>query len=267
MGLSIEALTVRLGTRTAVDQVSAELRPGRVTALLGPNGAGKSSLLRAMLALIPAASGRVTLDGEDVTGLDPRTRARRLGYLPQSAELAWNIPARSVVELGRAPHLSPFAALSAADRAAIERAMALTDTTAFADRLTGELSGGERARVLLARVLASEPDWLLADEPLASLDPAHQLDMLDRLHGFATGGRGVVVVLHDLSHAARIADDAVLLKEGRLLAAGAAEHVLQPELLERAYGVGFERIGSILAPTRLSPAAPPAPAPPTPARR
>jgi iron complex transport system ATP-binding protein len=244
MGLSIESLSVRLGKRTVLHDVAAELRPGRVTALLGPNGAGKSSLLRAMLALIPVADGRVLLDGSDVTGLDPRTRARRLGYLPQSAELAWNIPARSLVELGRAPHRSPFAGLGEADCAAIERAMALTDTVRFAERLTQELSGGERARVLLARVLAGEPDWLLADEPLASLDPTHQLDMLGRLHGYAAEGHGVVVVLHDLSHAARIADDVLLLSEGRLVAFGAADEVLQPELLEQVYGVAFERVGT-----------------------
>jgi iron complex transport system ATP-binding protein len=261
MGLTIDSLTVRLGRRTVLHDVAAELRPGRVTALLGPNGAGKSSLLRAMLALIPVESGRVLIDGGDVTALDPRTRARRLGYLPQSAELAWNIPARSLIELGRAPHRSPFAGLSDADRTAIERAMALTDTTRFADRLTHELSGGERARVLLARVLAGQPDWLLADEPLASLDPAHQLDMLARLHGFAAEGHGVVVVLHDLSHAARIADDVMLLSEGRLVAFGAAGEVLRPELLEQVYGVGFERIGSHLIPT------PPAPAPHSPAGR
>ncbi|MFD1611763.1 ABC transporter ATP-binding protein [Sphingomonas tabacisoli] len=248
MGLTIDDLTVRLGKRKVLDGVSAELRSGRVTALLGPNGAGKSSLLRAILALIPADGGCATLDGTDITELDPRIRARRLGYLPQSAELAWNIPARSVVELGRAPHRSPFSGMTAADHDAVELAMALTDTTTFADRLTGELSGGERARVLLARVLAGEPDWLLADEPLSSLDPAHQVDMLERLHGFAQGGRGVIVVLHDLGHAARIADDVLLLKEGRLLAAGAAETVLQPELLEQAYGIGFERVGSSLIP-------------------
>jgi iron complex transport system ATP-binding protein len=250
MGLSVEALTVRLGVRTALDDVTAALQPGRVTVLLGPNGAGKSSLLRAMLALIPAASGRVNLDGADMISLDPRIRARRLGYLPQAQELAWTIPARSVVELGRAPYRSGFAGMSEADRQAIDRAMALTDTTAFANRLTGELSGGERARVLLARVLAGEPDWLLADEPLASLDPAHQVDMLDRLHGFATEGRGVVVVLHDLSHAARIADDVLLLKDGRLLASGSAEEVLRPALLEQAYGVRFERIGPAILPAR-----------------
>ncbi|GAO38340.1 putative ABC transporter ATP-binding protein [Sphingomonas changbaiensis NBRC 104936] len=249
MGLSIEGLTVWLGKRTVLDGITAELRPGRVTALLGPNGAGKSSLLRAMLALIAVESGRVLLDGCDVTALDPRTRARWLGYLPQSAELAWNIPARSLVELGRAPHRSPFAGLDETDRAAIERAMALTDTVRFADRLTHELSGGERARVLLARVLAGEPDWLLADEPLASLDPAHQLDMLGRLHGFAAEGRGVVVVLHDLSHAARIADDVLLLSEGRLVAFGPAADVLEPERLEQVYGVGFERVGDVLVPT------------------
>jgi iron complex transport system ATP-binding protein len=245
MGLTAEALTVRLGKRVVLDRISAEFRPGRVTALLGPNGAGKSSLLRALLALVPATEGRALLDGAEVAAMAPRERARRLGYLPQTGELAWNIPARSVVALGRAPHRASVEA----DHAAIKRAMTLTDTTQFAGRLTGELSGGERARVLLARVLAGEPDWLLADEPLASLDPAHQVDMLDRLHGFAEGGRGVVVVLHDLSHAARVADDVLLLKESRVLAFGAADGVLRPELLEAAYGVGFERFGGAIVPT------------------
>ena len=248
MGLSIEALTVRLGRRTVVEQVSATLRSGRVTALLGPNGAGKSSLMRAMLALIPATSGRVLLDGTNIAALQPQERARRLGYLPQTAELAWNIPARSVVELGRAPRRSPFAAMDDHDRESVDKAMRLTDTLQFADRLTGELSGGERARVLLARVLAGEPDWLLADEPLASLDPAHQIDMLDRLHGFAERGRGVVVVLHALRPAARVADDVLLLKDGRVLAFGPADAVLQPELLGQAYGVDFERFGPAIVP-------------------
>lgn len=255
MGLTVEALTVRLSRRTVLQQVSATLRPGGVTALLGPNGAGKSSLLRAMLALIPVESGCVTLDGTNVRSLEPRERAQRLGYLPQSAELAWDIPARHLVELGRAPHRSPFVGHSDADRAAVNHAMTLTDTTQFADRLTGELSGGERARVLLARVLAGEPQWLLADEPLASLDPAHQVEMLDQLRDFARAGRGVVVVLHDLSHAARIADDVLLLNEGRMLGFGAADDILRPQSLQAAYGVAFERHGPALIP------APPAPTP------
>lgn len=250
MGLRIERLTVRLGKRTVLEGVSADLQPGRVTALLGPNGAGKSSLLRTILTLIPPASGQILLDGRRVAVLDHRTRARKLGYLPQSPELAWNIPARALVELGRAPHRSPFAALSTEDREAIDRAMTATDTAMFANRLTGELSGGERARVTLARVLAGEPDWLLADEPLASLDPAHQLDMLDRLRDAAHQGRGVVVVLHDLNHAARIADDVMLLKDGRLLGFGSAQDVLTPALLAEAYGIAFERVGPALLPFR-----------------
>lgn len=249
MELSIEELTVRLGSRTVLHQVSAKLRLGRVTALLGPNGAGKSSLLRAMLALIPAETGCVRLDVADVGRLDPKDRARRLGYLPQSGELAWNIPARHIVELGRAPHRSPFAALSGVDRAAVDEAMALTDTTQFATRLADELSGGERARVMLARALAGRPDWLLADEPLASLDPSHQVDMLDRLRGLAGRGRGVVIVLHDLSHAARIADDVLLLREGRTVASGPVEEVLNPDVLKQAFGVPFSRFGPALIPT------------------
>jgi iron complex transport system ATP-binding protein len=160
-------------------------------------------------------------------------RARTIGYLPQSGDVAWNMPARDVVALGRLPHR----ASTADDIAAVLAAMAATDTEQFAERRVGELSGGERARVLLARVLAGEPQWLLADEPLASLDPAHQLDLLDRLRGQAARGVGVVVVLHDLVQAARVADEILLLRDGRVFAFGPPDEVLTPQHLRDAFGV------------------------------
>ena len=250
MGLSVRNLGVTLGRRRALDGIDADLERGRVTAILGPNGAGKSTLLKAMLGLIDA--GAVEYDGRPVAAIPPRERGRRLGYLPQSAELAWNIPAREVVALGRSAHRSPFAALSPADHQAIERAMAATDMLPLADRLTGEMSGGERARVMLARVLAGEPEWLFADEPLASLDPAHQVDILARLRAAADAGSGVVIVLHDLSHAASVADDVLLLREGRLIASGPGADVLTPERLRAAYGIDFDILdgGRAILPVR-----------------
>jgi len=242
MDLSAHALTVMLGARQALRGVDAVFRPGHVTAILGPNGAGKSTLLRALAGLVVPASGHVTLGDAAVAALPHRTRARRIGYLPQDATIHWNVAARDVVALGRVPHRAPFAAASPADRAAIADALAATEATALADRRVGALSGGERARVLLARVLAGQPEWLLADEPLASLDPAHQVDILDRLRGVAGQGRGVVLVLHDLAQAARIADDVLLLRAGQVAGAGPAATVLTPELVAQVFEVAVASV-------------------------
>jgi iron complex transport system ATP-binding protein len=237
MDLIIDALSVMLGKRIALNDVSAHLRPGRVTAILGPNGAGKSTLVKAAAALVDHSTGSVRLDAQDVASMDPRARARAIGYLPQDATVHWNIVARDVVALGRLPHLGAHAAPSPEDRDAVDRAMHDTETTHLADRPVGELSGGERARVLLARVLAGEPRWLLADEPLASLDPSHQIDLLARLHGYALGGAGVAIVLHDLVQAQRAADDALLLADGRVVAFGPVAEVMTAETLARVFGV------------------------------
>jgi iron complex transport system ATP-binding protein len=230
-------LSVTLGQRTVLTDVDVTLRPGRVTVILGPNGAGKSSLLKALAGLIVPATGSVLLAGQGVATLPDRERARRIGYLPQDAAVHWNVTAREVVALGRVPYRTPFAGPSPEDHARIEAALIATETVALAERGIAELSGGERARVLLARVLAGRPDWLLADEPLASLDPAHQIDILDRLRGVAQAGSGVVLVLHDLAQAARIADDVLLLQHGRVIAAGETADVLTPEHVAAVFDV------------------------------
>jgi len=233
------AVTLRLGGATVLDGVSVACRPGRVTVILGPNGAGKSSLLACLAGLLKPDGGEVRLGERPVLALDRRERARRIGFLPQISDVHWNIDVRSLVALGRFPHRGRWGE-TAADRAAIERALAKTDIAHLHDRGVEHLSGGERGRALIARVLASEPDWLLADEPLASLDPAHQLDTLDLLRAAASGGTGVVAVLHDLHLAHRVADDAILLHGGRVVAVGEAERVLTPALLQATYGVAVE---------------------------
>ncbi len=233
MGLSAEGLGVALGGRAILDDVTVTPKAGRVTVLLGANGAGKSTLLRALAGLVPAHAGRVLLDGRDIAALPPRERACAIGYLPQDAVVHWNMRARDLIALGRLPHQTSLSI----DEAAIDRALEQTDVRHLADRPVRELSGGERARVLLARVLAGEPKWLLADEPLASLDPLHQLEALDLLRATAARGVGVVVVLHDLTQAARVADDVLLLVKGRLLAAGPVQKILTPDNLAAAYGI------------------------------
>ncbi len=239
MSLSVENLGLVLGGRTVLDAVTATFAPGRVTAVLGPNGAGKSSLLGCLAGLHRPNAGVVRLDGVDRAASDPRLLARRIGYLPQTADVHWEIDVATLVGLGRFPHRQCWGS-SAEDEAAVAAAMAATDVASLATRIVNTLSGGERGRVLLARVLAGTPDWLLADEPLASLDPAHQFDVLDRLRAIAAAGAGVVVVLHDLNQAARVADDVLLLRGGRVVGFGAAEAVLVPDTIATTYGVTTE---------------------------
>lgn len=233
MALTLDGVTLDLRGRRVVADASAAFAAGRITVILGPNGAGKTSLLRAAAGLIAPSAGKIAIDGRAIAAMRREERARTIGYLPQSGDIAWNMPARDVVALGRLPHRTS----AADDIAAVLAAMAATDTEQFAERRVGELSGGERARVLLARVLAGEPQWLLADEPLASLDPAHQLDLLDRLRGQAARGVGVVVVLHDLVQAARVADEILLLRDGCVFASGPPDEVLTPQHLRDAFGV------------------------------
>jgi iron complex transport system ATP-binding protein len=233
MALTLDRVTLDLRGRRVLTDASATFAAGRITVILGPNGAGKTSLLRAAAGLIAPSAGKIAIHGRAIATMRRDERARTIGYLPQSGDVAWNMLARDVVALGRLPHRTS----TADDIAAVLAAMTATDTEQFAERRVGELSGGERARVLLARILAGEPQWLLADEPLASLDPAHQLDLLDRLRGQAARGVGVVVVLHDLVQAARVADEIVMLRDGRVFALGPPDQVLTQQLLHEAFGV------------------------------
>ena len=235
--LCAEDLTVVLNGRRVLDDVGLDLAPGEMLGLIGPNGAGKTTLLRALAALAPPRSGAVALDGAPVSGLAPRDLAARVAYLPQGGGSAWPLPVREVVALGRAPHRRRWVGTTAADRAAVEAALDATGTTHLAQRRVTELSGGERARVLLARALAGEPEVLLADEPVSGLDPYHRLEVMTHLQGLAHEGRGVAVVLHDLTLAGRFCDRLVLMDGGRVMASGPPAQVLTPALLARVYGV------------------------------
>ncbi len=233
MTLSTNDLCVRLGDRIAIDGVTVELRPGELTAIIGPNGAGKSTLLRAMAGLLAPTRGQVQLDGSPLDQWDRQLRARRIGYLPQQRIVHWPLTVARTVGLGRLPHGST----TEAGTIAIGRAMAEMDVAQFRDRPVTELSGGELARVLLARVLAQDTAILLADEPAAGLDPAHQLALLDRFAKLTQGGRTVAVAMHDLSLAARYCQRILLLKNGRVLADGTPDTVLTAPLLKTAFGI------------------------------
>jgi iron complex transport system ATP-binding protein len=239
--LSVERMRVALGERIVVDDVSVAIARGRMVALVGPNGAGKTTLLRALVGLAPM-DGIVRLGGEAVAALTVRARARRFAYLPQGQSVHWPLPARDVVALGRFPHgaVDP-SNLPVRDADAVARAMAATDVLGFADRPVNELSGGERSRVLLARVLAVEAPVVLADEPTASLDPRHQIEVMRVLKDAARAGAVVVVVTHDLGLAARFADVALVMKDGRVVANGPPADAFTSAVLADVFRIGAFR--------------------------
>jgi iron complex transport system ATP-binding protein len=237
MKVEARGLVVRLRGREVLRGLDFAAEPGQLTAVIGPNGAGKTTLLKALAGLVRPAAGTVRLGGRVIDALEPKALAQRLAYLPQERLVHWALSSRAVVALGRLPYRPLGAGESPADRAAIDAALAAMDATGLADRPVTELSGGERARVLIARALAQEPRALLADEPAAGLDPAHQLGLFGHLAALAGEGRTVIVALHDLSLAARFCHSVALLHRGRTLAAGAPKDVLAPEHLAAAYGI------------------------------
>jgi len=234
--IALDNVDVALGRRTVVSSASARFQPGTLTGIVGPNGAGKSTLARAMLALVPA-TGSVRIDGIEVAAIARADLARRIAYLPQGQTLHWPLTVARLVRLGRLPHLAPMSRISDADAAAIERAMERADVLSLRDRIATELSGGERARVLFARALAVEAPALIADEPLASLDPGHQIDVMDLLRAEADSGKTVLAVLHDLTMAARYCDRLLIVDGGRIVADGSPAEVLTPDLLRTVYGI------------------------------
>ncbi|TWT03979.1 ABC transporter ATP-binding protein [Reyranella sp. CPCC 100927] len=239
MALIAQGLRRALGRRLVLDAVDAEIAAGTITGFVGPNGAGKSTLLRILAGIDTPDAGTVHLDGARVQSFTPSARARRIAHLPQVAQPQWPLSGRDVVTLGRLPHGAGFDRLSPADARAVDRAMARTGTAAFADRRLDQLSAGERARLMLARALATEADVLLVDEPTAALDPAYQIEAMTALRAEADRGVAVAVALHDLALAARFCDRLLLLAGGKALRFGAPSDVLTPAALKTAYGVTF----------------------------
>ena len=240
--LRLEGAVVRLGGRLALDRASISVGPGEMVGVVGPNGAGKTTLLRAGLGLVGLEAGSGELGGVAVSALSAPHRARLAGYLAQERRVAWNMPAWRIAALGAVTE--PPARAEALARAALER----VGLTPLADRGVLSMSGGERGRVLLARLLTTQGPLLVADEPAAGLDPAAQLLALDLLRQEAAAGRAVICTLHDLTLAARCCDRLIVLSHGAVLADGPPVEALSPAVLAQAFNLAGEWLETLDGP-------------------
>lgn len=209
----------------------------QVLGVIGPNGAGKSTLLRVLLRILPASQGRVLVDGQPLERYSRQELARRFAFVPQNSAPGFGFPVRDVVAMGRTPYAGRFQPLSDDDLRLIHEAMEAVDVTSYADRRLTELSGGERQRVFLARALAQTTPVLIFDEPVANLDPYHELQILEQMQCLAEQGKTVVCVLHNLAQAARYCDRLLVLHNGRVAAHGRPDDVLSPELLADVFRI------------------------------
>jgi iron complex transport system ATP-binding protein len=244
--LKVANLHVALGGRSVLSGAAFSLKHGELVAVVGPNGAGKTTLLRAVAGLVPAKSS-IEINGVALSRLSRAERARRIAYLPQGQLFHWPLAVADIVALGRLPR-GAGADLSLADREAVVHAMNATGIAEHASRPVTSLSGGERARVALARVLATEAPLILADEPTASLDPRYQLIVVDILRRHADAGGAVLAVFHDLGLAARQADRVLVIDDGRIVADGAPRDVLTKARLAETFGVNAQVVTLLDAP-------------------
>jgi len=237
MSLAGSRISISAGGTLLIDGIDCTVPSGSVSALVGPNGAGKSTLLRTLAAVHRPDSGDVTFDGIDLLGAPRRERARLVAFVEQDASTETAMTVASVVGLGRLPHQSLWRDETADSAAIVASALDATGMGGFAPREFASLSGGERQRVMLARALAQEPSLLLLDEPTNHLDISAQLAALALLRSLAAGGMTVLAALHDLGLAATYADHVIVLRSGRVVAAGPTAATLTPELLREVYGV------------------------------
>ncbi|KAF0283782.1 ABC transporter ATP-binding protein [Spiribacter roseus] len=229
--LTIRDFSVSLGDGPVLEHVNLHIQPGELVGLIGPNGAGKTSLMRAALGLIPA-TGHCSL-----AGLDDRSRARTVAWMPQDRSVAWPISVAALVMLGRMPHRMPGQRPSAQDHEQVAAAIRQVGLAGFEQRAVTRLSAGERTRALIARALAQQTPLVMADEPIAGLDPAHQITTMETFSGIAASGRSVLVSMHDLGLAARHCTRLILVGEGRVVADGTPHQVLTADHLARIFHI------------------------------
>jgi iron complex transport system ATP-binding protein len=235
--LRAESLSLSYDTTPIIHSLDLETPSGQITALIGPNGCGKSTLLRGLARLLKPKVGSVLLNGYAIQTIPTKLLAKELGILPQSPIAPEGITVRELVGQGRYPHQDWFQQWSHADEDALQNALTLTTLTALADRPVDTLSGGQRQRAWIAMALAQETDILLLDEPTTYLDLAHQLEVLELLVKLNQEGKTIIMVLHDLNHAAHYADHLIVLADGRMIAQGTSHEVITEEIIRNVFGV------------------------------
>jgi iron complex transport system ATP-binding protein len=235
--LTVKNLSVNAGSATLVHDASLTLRQGELTAILGPNGAGKTTLLRAALGLVESFGGTAQIDGCECSQLSPAERAKKISYLPQRRPLAWPNKVSDIVALGRFAHGATLGRLGPEDAIAVDEAIANCNLEKLANRNADSLSGGELARVHFARAMAAKAPLMIADEPVAALDPRHQLRIASLIRRFVDSGGGALVVLHEVALAAQIADHLIWMNDGEIVAVGSPRDTLTAELMRSVYGV------------------------------
>jgi len=241
--IQFKNLSAGYGPCDVLQSVSAEAKPGELIALIGPNGCGKSTLLKTLCGIISPSSGTITVSGNKLNDLPLKARAKTIAYLAQSREAMPSMSVEDVVRLGRAPYRGGLGRMSTEGEAAITSALSRTQSHVFKGRRFDSLSGGEQARVLLARALAVEAPVLLADEPIAALDPFYQLSMMGILKAEAASGKIVIAALHDLSLAAQFADRIWMMHQGKIVADGKPSDVLNAENLKTVFGIKLPKGG------------------------
>lgn len=240
MILHASGIQLRLNGNVILDGVDIDVPLGELIGLIGPNGAGKTSLLCVLANLLAPDTGTLRINRRDFADIGKKQFAQWVGYLEQGAPVYWPLRVRRLVELGRLPHLTPWSRLSATDHAVVDDAMRQAEVTHLAERVVSTLSGGERLRVLIARLFATQPTLILADEPIAALDPYHQIHTMELLLRHCRGGGGGVVVMHDLNTAARFCDRLVLIDHGRVIRNGTPAEVLTEECIRDVYGIDVD---------------------------
>jgi iron complex transport system ATP-binding protein len=250
--LTAEELTLAYHEREVSRELSVAIPPGQVSAIVGANACGKSTLLRALARLLKPKHGVVLLDGHDINRLPTKAVATRLGILPQTPRAPSGITVTDLIARGRYPHQRLIRQWTDADEAAVAAAMAATGTLELATRPVDELSGGQRQRVWIAMTLAQDTDILLLDEPTTFLDLAHQIDVLDLLAELnQRHGRTIVLVLHDLNHAARYAQHLIAMRLGRIIAQGPPHEIVTEALVEQILGLASRVVSDPVSDTPM----------------